>query len=95
MFAFELNILYCFLSGEVIGEICKAYKKELEVKRIVKENIAHSSTKQELKYYIITWVHQPYIDTQTDFLLESLLQETGLRWIKQIKNIILLLFLIP
>ncbi|KAJ9588712.1 hypothetical protein L9F63_018004, partial [Diploptera punctata] len=64
---------------EVIDKICDAYKCELKAKRIVKESVAHSRTNQELKYYIITWVHQPYVDSHIELLLESLLQETGHR----------------
>ncbi|KAJ9575158.1 hypothetical protein L9F63_025891 [Diploptera punctata] len=65
--------------GEVIGKICDAYECEVRAKTIVKESVAHSRTNQELKYYIITWVHQPYVDTHIELLLESLLQETGHR----------------
>ncbi|PSN50796.1 Cyclin-dependent kinase 2-interacting protein [Blattella germanica] len=65
--------------GEVMDELCSAYSNELKSRIIVKESIAHSSTKEELSYYVITWVHQPFIDSQVEFLLESLLQETGHR----------------
>jgi hypothetical protein len=31
-------------------------------------------------YHAATWVHQPYIDSNVDLLVESLLHETGHRF---------------
>nr|AGM32394.1 cyclin-dependent kinase 2-interacting protein-like protein [Coptotermes formosanus] len=65
--------------GQVSEEVYKAYKLELAAKNRVKNNIAHCCTKEALMYYTATWVHQPYIDSHVDLLVESLLQETGHR----------------
>jgi hypothetical protein len=80
-----------YISGQVSEEVYKAYKLELAAKNRVKNNIAHCCTKEALMYYTATWVHQPYIDSHVDLLVESLLQETGHRvwyyqWQKPMTN---------
>ena len=64
---------------EVSEEIVNAYSKEIEVKFIVKENIAHVNTKDELLMFSALWTHQPYVEDSLDYSLESMLKETGLR----------------
>ncbi|PNF17813.1 hypothetical protein B7P43_G05806 [Cryptotermes secundus] len=65
--------------GQVSEEVYEAYALELRAKNRVKNNIAHCSTKAAIMYHVATWVHQPYIDTNVDLLVESLLHETGHR----------------
>ncbi|KDR21356.1 cyclin-dependent kinase 2-interacting protein-like [Zootermopsis nevadensis] len=65
--------------GKVSDEIYEAYRLELIAKNRVKNNIAHCCTKEALMYHTATWVHQPYIDSNVDLLLESILHETGHR----------------
>lgn len=69
-----------FVSAEVSGEISDSYKKQLEVAKYVKENIAHSVTKENLMFYVAIWVHEPYIESSLKVLLEAMLTETGHRW---------------
>ncbi|KAL0278836.1 UNVERIFIED_CONTAM: hypothetical protein PYX00_000530 [Menopon gallinae] len=63
--------------GEVFEEIQNAYEKELEVKRIVKENIAQFADSRKLIIHLGAWVYEIYVTPKTKMLLESLLLETG------------------
>ncbi|XP_068085846.1 cyclin-dependent kinase 2-interacting protein [Anabrus simplex] len=65
--------------GEVLARISEAYRQELEVKRCVKENIAHCTSKESAVLHASAWVHQPYITTDVDLAVESLIVETGHR----------------
>lgn len=65
--------------AEVSGRISDAYKKQLEVAKYVKENIAHCATKENLMFYVAIWVHEPYIESSLKVLLEAMLTETGHR----------------
>jgi hypothetical protein len=58
-------------------EVHEAYKLELTAKNRVNNNTAHCCTKEALMYHTATWVHQLYVDSNVDLLVESLLHETG------------------
>jgi hypothetical protein len=63
-----------FRENEVVY---KAYKLELTTKNGVNNNIAHCHTEEALMCHTATWVHQLYIDSNVDLLVEGLLQGTG------------------
>ncbi|KAK6180945.1 hypothetical protein SNE40_008906 [Patella caerulea] len=65
--------------SQTVSEICEMFEKELKLKKCLIENIAHSDTRKLLMFYSAAWIHQPYISTQLDFLVDSLLLETGLK----------------
>lgn len=65
--------------AEVSTKISDSYKKQLEVAKYVKENIAHCQTKENLMFYVAIWVHEPYIESSLKVLLEAMLTETGHR----------------
>ncbi|XP_064634674.1 cyclin-dependent kinase 2-interacting protein-like [Lineus longissimus] len=59
--------------------LTKMYKKELDLRRTIIENIAHTDDRDLMMFYTSAWLHQPYIDSDTQLLLESCLVETGHR----------------
>ncbi|KAJ1522909.1 hypothetical protein ONE63_002049 [Megalurothrips usitatus] len=59
--------------------IYDAYSKELKLKNVIKEEVAHSTSKERLVYYITNWMLQPNIGHSCQLLCESLFCETGLR----------------
>lgn len=64
-------------SASAFAEIHEMYRKELEVKHCIKENICHAADRTTIMFYSAAWIHQPYIDNvQADLLLESMLRET-------------------
>nr|CAD7417370.1 unnamed protein product [Timema poppensis] len=65
--------------GDVASCVSEAYSMECKVKKHVKENIAHSKSKEALMFLMAAWVHQCYIEPEVEVGLEALLHETGLR----------------
>ncbi|XP_034247267.1 cyclin-dependent kinase 2-interacting protein-like isoform X2 [Thrips palmi] len=64
--------------NQAFQDIFKAYSKELSLKKAIKEDVAHCSTKESLIYHITCWTSQPFIDNTCHLLLVSLFCETGL-----------------
>ncbi|KAI5616834.1 cyclin-dependent kinase 2-interacting protein [Silurus asotus] len=62
---------------EVSSKIYEVYKQELELKRIILREVAHTANPDLCMVYLSCWLHQPYIQDNTKILLESLLMETG------------------
>lgn len=65
--------------GDCLQNIFTAYQKEAKVKRIVLENVAHSSNNSLKMLYLTAWVYQTQITDQTSIELESILLETKLK----------------
>lgn len=65
--------------GQAYQEIYNAYAKELALKNVIKEEVAHSSKKECLSYYITSWTLQPFISNECKVLLETIFYETDLR----------------
>ncbi|XP_064603280.1 cyclin-dependent kinase 2-interacting protein-like [Liolophura sinensis] len=57
-----------------LGEM---YEKELELKKIIGQNVAHAKDRNALMMYTSSWLHQPYIEERAEILLEGMLIETG------------------
>ena len=55
------------------------YQKELSVKKSIMENVAHSANRDTLMAYAAVWLHQPYIEQESEALIEAMILETGLR----------------
>uniref|UniRef100_F7A8T4 Cyclin-dependent kinase 2 interacting protein n=1 Tax=Xenopus tropicalis TaxID=8364 RepID=F7A8T4_XENTR len=55
------------------------YKKEMELKRTIIGDLAHTSDQDLRMVYLSCWLYQPYIDNNIKVLLESMLLETGHR----------------
>ncbi|CAG9766197.1 unnamed protein product [Ceutorhynchus assimilis] len=68
--------------SKLIREICEAYGKEIQAKRTILENIAHSKTKNEAMFLAAYWTHQLNVTDNITFKLESLLVESGHRLIQ-------------
>ncbi|KAK2144764.1 hypothetical protein LSH36_733g01039 [Paralvinella palmiformis] len=60
-------------------KLLKMYQKELSVKKSIVENVAHSSDRDTLMAYTAVWLHQPYIESDIEALVEAMVLETGLR----------------
>ena len=54
------------------------FEKELEIKRTVLENVAHTDSRDLLMTYSACWVHEPFIAKDKEFLIDSMLREVGL-----------------
>ncbi|XP_063958934.1 cyclin-dependent kinase 2-interacting protein-like [Lytechinus pictus] len=55
------------------------YQKELEVKKVIVEDVAHHDNRDIMMMYASSWLHQPYIEDDAIVTLESMLIETGFR----------------
>lgn len=55
------------------------YRKELLLKRTITEELAHAADRDLTLSYLSMWLHQPYVETDSRLLLESMLLETGHR----------------
>ncbi|ESO83523.1 hypothetical protein LOTGIDRAFT_204781, partial [Lottia gigantea] len=64
---------------ECISELHGMYQEELKLKKCLIENVAHASNRKMLMFYSASWIHQPYITSKAELLLDSLLLETGLK----------------
>ncbi|XP_004483595.1 cyclin-dependent kinase 2-interacting protein [Dasypus novemcinctus] len=52
------------------------YRKELLLKRVVVEELAHTTDRSLTLSYLSMWLHQPYVESDSKLLLESMLLET-------------------
>ncbi|XP_069494201.1 cyclin-dependent kinase 2-interacting protein [Ambystoma mexicanum] len=64
---------------EVSLKLSDMYRKELQLKQTIVEEIAHTGDHDLMMVYLSSWLYQPYIDTSIKLLLESMLLETGHR----------------
>ncbi|XP_067151095.1 cyclin-dependent kinase 2-interacting protein isoform X3 [Apteryx mantelli] len=64
---------------EVSLKLSQMYKKELQLKQTIVQDIAHSADQDLLMVYLSSWLYQPYIDNSSKLLLEAMLLETGHR----------------
>ena len=60
-------------------QLSDMYKKELEVKNIIVENIAHATDRNLMMFHTAAWLHEGYITEDSTFMLESMLKECGLK----------------
>lgn len=65
--------------AEVSSGLYEAYKQELDLKRTILRELAHTANADLCMVYLSCWLYQPYIQDNTRLLLESLLMETGHR----------------
>ncbi|XP_055651422.1 cyclin-dependent kinase 2-interacting protein isoform X2 [Falco peregrinus] len=64
---------------EVSLKLSEMYKKELQLKQTIVQEIAHSADQDLLMVYLSSWLYQPYIENSSKLLLEAMLLETGHR----------------
>ncbi|XP_069063407.1 cyclin-dependent kinase 2-interacting protein [Pleurodeles waltl] len=64
---------------DVSLKLSDMYKKELDVKQTIVQEIAHTGDQDLMMVYLSTWLYEPYIDNDTKLLLESMVLETGHR----------------
>ncbi|NXU49435.1 CINP protein, partial [Turnix velox] len=60
-------------------KLSEMYKKEMQLKQTIVEDIAHSTDQDLLLVYLSCWLYQPYIENSSRVLLEAMLLETGHR----------------
>ncbi|XP_028857452.1 cyclin-dependent kinase 2-interacting protein-like [Denticeps clupeoides] len=63
----------------VSSRLCESYRQELSLKRLILQEVAHTSDPQLAMVYLSSWLHQPYTGDGDRLLLEGLLLETGHR----------------
>uniref|UniRef100_A0A8C3LFF5 Cyclin dependent kinase 2 interacting protein n=1 Tax=Chrysolophus pictus TaxID=9089 RepID=A0A8C3LFF5_CHRPC len=64
---------------EVSLKLSEMYKKELQLKQTIVQEIAHSANQDLMMVYLSSWLYQPYLDNSSKLLLEAMLLETGHR----------------
>ncbi|XP_075782659.1 cyclin-dependent kinase 2-interacting protein isoform X2 [Pelodiscus sinensis] len=64
---------------EVSFKLSEMYKKELQLKQTIVQEIAHTADQDLMMVYLSSWLYQPYIENSSKLLLESMLLETGHR----------------
>ncbi|XP_062863823.1 cyclin-dependent kinase 2-interacting protein isoform X2 [Trichomycterus rosablanca] len=67
--------------AEVSSKLYEAYEQELDLKRTILGEVAHTTNSDLCMVYLSCWLYQPYIDDNIKLLLEGLLMETGHRTI--------------
>ncbi|XP_068959848.1 cyclin-dependent kinase 2-interacting protein isoform X3 [Petaurus breviceps papuanus] len=63
---------------EVSHKLSEMYKKEILLKRIIVEELAHATNQDLILSYLSMWLYQPYIENSR-LEVESMLFETGHR----------------
>ncbi|XP_051806793.1 cyclin-dependent kinase 2-interacting protein isoform X2 [Acanthochromis polyacanthus] len=70
-------------SSKQLEESCHflfaAYSQELQLKRTILQEVAHTATSDLCLVYLSCWLHQPFIPPHSRLTLEALLLETGHR----------------
>ncbi|XP_072786545.1 cyclin-dependent kinase 2-interacting protein isoform X2 [Taeniopygia guttata] len=64
---------------EVSLKLSEMYKKELQLKQTIVQDIAHCADQDLMMVYLSSWLYQPYIENSSMLLLEAMLLETGHR----------------
>ncbi|GFO00879.1 cyclin-dependent kinase 2-interacting protein-like [Plakobranchus ocellatus] len=63
--------------ADTTREIHRDFHKELQLKRCLLRQVAHTSNREETEALAACWLHQPYIRPQCHDLLHALLKDTG------------------
>ncbi|XP_027705075.1 cyclin-dependent kinase 2-interacting protein [Vombatus ursinus] len=63
---------------EVSHKLSEMYKKEILLKRIIVEELAHATNQDLILSYLSVWLYQPYVENSR-LDVESMLLETGHR----------------
>ncbi|XP_069714962.1 cyclin-dependent kinase 2-interacting protein isoform X1 [Phaenicophaeus curvirostris] len=64
---------------EVSLKLSEMYKKELQLKQTIVQEIAHTADQDLMMVFLSSWLYQPYIENNSKLLLEAMLLETGHR----------------
>ncbi|NXX96540.1 CINP protein, partial [Centropus bengalensis] len=64
---------------EVSLKLSEMYKKELQLKETIVQEIAHTADRDLMMVFLSSWLYQPYIENSSKLLLEAMLLETGHR----------------
>ncbi|XP_067895060.1 cyclin-dependent kinase 2-interacting protein isoform X2 [Heterodontus francisci] len=64
---------------EISVQLTEMYKKELQLKSLIVQEIAHTSSCDLMMVELSAWLYQPYIEEKARLLNESMLLETGHR----------------
>ncbi|XP_063700881.1 cyclin-dependent kinase 2-interacting protein [Culicoides brevitarsis] len=60
---------------DATNAVLEAYEKEFQLKTIVKEDIAHGTTKSELAWHSVVWQYPSFVNSDVEFLLKSIKME--------------------
>lgn len=75
----SMCLVFQTLSDEVSLKLSEMYKKELQLKQTIVQDIAHCADQDLMMVYLSSWLYQPYIENSSMLLLEAMLLETGHR----------------
>lgn len=75
----SMCLVFQSISDEVSLRLSEMYKKELQLKQTIVQDIAHSADQDLMMVYLSSWLYQPYIENSSTLLLEAMLLETGHR----------------
>uniref|UniRef100_UPI00398F861E cyclin-dependent kinase 2-interacting protein n=1 Tax=Pristiophorus japonicus TaxID=55135 RepID=UPI00398F861E len=66
---------------EISVQLSEMYNKELQLKSVIVQEIAHTSSCDLMMMQLSAWLYQPYIEEKARLLIESMLLETGHRFL--------------
>lgn len=75
----SMCLVFQSISDEVCLKLSEMYKKELQLKQTIVQDIAHCADQDVMLVYLSSWLYQPYIENSSMLLLEAMLLETGHR----------------
>lgn len=75
----SMCLVFQSILDEVSLKLSEMYKKELQLKQTIVQDIAHSADQDLMMVYLSSWLYQPYIENSSMLLLEAMLLETGHR----------------
>lgn len=75
----SMCLVFQSISDEVSLKLSEMYKKELQLKQTIVQDIDHSADQDLMMVYLSSWLYQPYIENSSMLLLEAMLLETGHR----------------
>uniref|UniRef100_A0A4W3J9E2 Cyclin dependent kinase 2 interacting protein n=1 Tax=Callorhinchus milii TaxID=7868 RepID=A0A4W3J9E2_CALMI len=64
---------------EVSVQLSEMYRKEMQLKQLIAQEIAHTSDRNLMLMQLSAWLYQPYVEEKAKLLVESMLLETGHR----------------
>lgn len=70
-------VFYFSFIVETCQQMYEMFRKEVELKMCIKEELSFCSNKDTLIFYEAAWLHQPYIEKFVNLNFEAMLKEVG------------------
>lgn len=69
----------CLVAEDSSRFLLRCFSRELKLKQLILQELAHAATSDLCMVYLSCWLHQPFVPPQARLTLEALLLETGHR----------------